>query len=440
MTARDPGSRWSRWLALAAALAIAALAAVGWARGWRLGLHRTAAMGAPVRALDFEEAAGGRLGREGSPAGAVRNLILIVGDGMGFSHLAAARAEIAGVNGRLFLERLPVAGWVTSHAIDELRTDSASAATALASGEKTHRGMVGRTPDGRSPRTLLEAALERGMAAGLVTSSVIVDATPAAFVAHVESRDLVQEICAQMAASGIELMISEGPGGSTSASRRLTASALDPFERAGYRVFRDWSRLRREAPPPGDRLLVVLEAGAIAQRRDPSLGELAGFALERLAESADGFFLLVEEEETDSGGHANDLSRVVEGIRDLDGVARRAVEFARRAGDTLVVITSDHETGGLVLVDGAAGGRLSYYWSSRDHTAAPVPLLAYGPGAERLAGVLDISEIPGILAELMGLELAPGRIAEGAAGEREGTAAAEGAGASPGAGPPGGGG
>ncbi len=416
--AGDRRSGWARRLALAAALALAALAAVAWARGWRLGLLRTAAAGAPAAALDFAvNGSGGRLERAGAAAGAVRNLILIVGDGMGFNHLAAARAEIAGVNGRLFLERLPVAGWVTSPALSELRTDSASAATALASGEKTQRGMVGRTPDGRSPRTLVEAAIERGLSAGLVTSAVIVDATPAAFVAHVDSRDMLGEISAQMAASGVELLASEGPGGSTSASRRLEAGALGRFEEAGYRVFRDWRRLREGPPPAGVPVLAVLEAGAIAQRRDPSLTELAGFALERLAGSAEGFFLLVEEEETDSGGHANDLARVVAAIRDLDGVVRLAVEHARRAGDTLVVVTSDHETGGLVVVDGAAGGPLSYYWSSRDHTAAPVPLLAYGPGAERLAGVLDISEIPGILAELMGLELGAGETAPAGVGD-----------------------
>ncbi len=395
----------------------AALVAVTWPRGYRLGIRRTAAAGEASAVLDFEaKATGGRLERAAAPEGAVRNLILIVGDGMGFNHLAAARAEIAGVNGRLFLERLPIAGWVSSPSLEKLRTDSASSATALASGEKTLPGMLGRTPDGRSPGTLLEAAIERGLRAGLITSSVIVDATPAAFVAHVESRDMYEEIAAQMAASGVDLLVSEGPGGSTGASRELAAAAIGRFEQAGFRVFREWPELRA-APPAGAPVLALLEAGAIADRRDPSLADLAAFALERLSATGEGFFLLVEDEETDSGGHANDLSRVVAAVRDLDEVARLSVDFARRAGDTLVVVTADHETGGLVLLDGAAGGRLSYYWSSRDHTAAPVPLLAYGPGAERLAGVLDISEIPGILAGLMALDLAPGRLAAGDAAD-----------------------
>ena len=133
--------------------------------------------------------------------------------------------------------------------------------------------------------------------------------------------------------------------------------------------------------------------------------ELADFALARLADDPEGFFLLVETEETDTAAHRREFQRMIAGFQAIDEVAARALDFARRDRSTLVLLTADHETGGLSLLSGRQGKRLGLRWTTGQHSGAPVPLYAYGPGARRFSAVRDNTEIAGILAELLGLRL-----------------------------------
>jgi len=329
----------------------------------------------------------------------VKNVVFLLADGLGFPHLLAARAALVGVEGRLELERMPVSGWLTTHTASRLVTDSAASATALGSGFKTDSGVVGLDPSGEELRSAAEAARGSGRSVGLITDSYLFDASPAAFSAHVESRHDYPEVVAGMADSGIELLVGELPSRSEhpeEAERVVTA-----FADAGYAVARDLPELRRLAPA-GEPVAGLFRYTSITRDpEDPSLEQLAEVALERLSADPEGFFLLVETEETDSGAHDHDLGRVIDGVAALDAVARTVLDFARRDGRTLVVFTADHETGGLLLLGGEAGEPMGIAWGTHYHTASPVPLLAYGPGAERLAGVRDNTDVGELLVELM---------------------------------------
>ena len=156
----------------------------------------------------------------------VENVVLLIGDGMGFSHVLAARSELVGLNGRLFFERFPFTGWQTTHALESLYTDSAASASSLATGRKVPYRALSADAGGRARRTVAEAARDRGMAVGLVTDSYLWDATMAAFVAHVASRRMTDEVIRQMAYSRIDLLAGEvheslpAEGGRTGTARR----------------------------------------------------------------------------------------------------------------------------------------------------------------------------------------------------------------------------
>ncbi len=337
---------------------------------------------------------------------AVRGVILIVADGLGFAQVTAAREAVAGVDDPLLFERFPYTGWQTTHALEGSVTDSAASATAMATGRKTWSGRVGVDAEGKPLTTLVEAARSRGLATGLVTTSYLLDATPAAFVAHVESRKMRQEIAAQMAASGVDLLIGER-GKTLKARKEKEPEALGFFRQAGYSVAETWEATL--AAPTGP-LLGLLPRGAVADlEQEPALGDLAVLALERLAGegSEAGFFLLLEDEEPDSGGHREDLSRVLASVRALEGAARVAVDLAARRGDILVLLTSDHETGGLVLERAGRERPPAGRFTGDRHTGVPVPIYAYGAGSHRFTGVLDNTEIALRIAELLGLELDP---------------------------------
>jgi alkaline phosphatase len=332
-----------------------------------------------------------------------RNVVLLIGDGMGFAHVLAARSEIAGLNRRLGFERMPVTGWLTTHEADSLIADSASTATAMVTGVKTARGNLSIDAEGRPLRTVLEAAVGRGMAAGLVTDSYLWDATVAAFAVHTTRRDYA-EVAAQMGRSGVEILFGEACpecfGGDEAFAR-----VVGDLENGGYAVVSSWDAVAALAPS-GGKVAGLFAGGAVADRDlPPSLEQLAAFSLERLAADPDGFFLVVETEETDTASHRHRLHRMVEGIRSLDEAAAVVLDFARRDRRTLVLLTADHETGGLSLVSGDQGEKLGVRWSTWGHTGLPVPLFAYGPGAERFAGARDDTEIAQLLSRLLGLEL-----------------------------------
>lgn len=333
-----------------------------------------------------------------------KNLVLLLGDGMGTAHVLATRALTNGMGRPLAMERLPVSGLQTTQSLDEIVTDSASAATSLATGRKVPQRVISEE-DGRPLETFVQLAARSGMAVGFVTDSYLWDATPSAFLAHAPSRYEYRSIVEQVA---------RGPAVVAFGTRaepgwhpdRPSPDAASIFGAEGWDVFVDWEELAARHPATLDRAVALLPTGSIADPRlAPSLAELTEIALARLSRDPQGFFLLVETEETDIASHARDIDRVARAVSALDGAVKVATAHPSSvAGETLVVVTADHECGGLALVAGKDGEPLEVRWSG-EHTAAPVPVYASGPGDRRFAGVRDNTELARIFAELLGVRL-----------------------------------
>ncbi|MFN8591580.1 MAG: alkaline phosphatase [Thermomicrobiales bacterium] len=392
-----------------------------------------------------------------------RNVILLIGDGMGQAHRFAGQLLAAGRNGRLSMDRLPYLGQMGTVSVDPASfvTDSAAAATAIATGVKTVNGAVGIDPDGRERTTILELAKRSGRATGLITTCQITDATPAAFAAHVPYRADQSEIARQyVERTGVDVIL--GGGGAywfppdTALPRQLSGDSPwygvgtcgNLVERArefgyefvsGERDLRDHLGRRTDRGAP--RLLglfaaqefFVQTAEGLGAVYDPpvALADLTAAALDILSRNRDGFFLMVEESAIDRMAHRNNAPLTLKGILELDRAVQVALSFANRSPDTLVVVTADHECGGLAVAGSQdqpypyepGGGLLDTLlagedgpfpiadadygfvvgWATTGHTAAPVPVTSTGPGAEMLTGSFENTDLFFALAEAMGL-------------------------------------
>jgi alkaline phosphatase len=301
-----------------------------------------------------------------SRPGFPRNVIVLIGDGFGPAHVTLAR-DVAGRP--LALDSI-LAGAASTSSTDSRVTDSGAAATALATGVRTYSHAIGVDAGKRPRRSLLEAAEARGMATGLVATSRITHATPAAFAAHVASRDDEDAIAGQMLAQRIEVLfgggarhfLPEGSGGRRRDGRDLLAEA----RRAGITVVTDRAGLAAAGAGPLLGLFASSHMSYALDRdaaREPSLPEMTRAALDRLKGDPDGFFLMVEGSRIDHAAHDHDAAATASEAIEFDRAVAVAVAFARADRRTLVVATADHETGGLSLgreVDGTS----HYAWSA----------------------------------------------------------------------------
>jgi len=346
----------------------------------------------------------------------VKNVILLIGDGMSVATLSAARYRGAGIQGRLHMDRMPVAGFVQTCSADRLITDSAAASTALASGFKTNNGVIGRTPQQENVVTIMEAAQARGLSAGLVATSAITHATPAGFAAHAYARSDQSEIALWLLKNRIDVLLGGGMAffspdkGKRTDKRNLLQEAAD----AGYEVLTQREQLLQSSSP---RLLgLFADDGMTTHDPEPTLAEMTGRALAALNKNSKGFVLMVEGSQIDWANHRNDLDDAIEQTLAFDLAVREALDFAQNNGSTLVVVTADHETGGLALVGGAPdASTLEAAWTTKGHTASTVPLYAYGPGALHFSGFHDNTELPVLMARLLKIENFPrqqGRVAD----------------------------
>jgi len=339
--------------------------------------------------------------------GAPKNIIFFIGDGMGVAHVTGARIVSAGPGGRLNMDSMPVTGFAATYSANAIVTDSAAAGTALATGVKTNNGMIGVAPDGKRLVSILEASRDAKKSTGLATTTTISHATPASFAAHVDSRGAEDGIACQLIESHVDVLLGGGrqffcaknqPGSQRLDDRDVIAEA----KAAGYSVVTTAEELAAIDTP---KVLGLFANGYLATKEpEPSLSELTAKAIEVLSKDQDGFFLMVEGGQIDSFAHSNDFDNVVRQVIEFDRAIAVGLEFARKYGDTLVVVTADHETGGLTLkMD--ADGKLQPDWSSTGHTGVVVPIYAYGPGSERFAGLLDNIEIPKRMAELWNVKI-----------------------------------
>lgn len=341
------------------------------------------------------------------------NVILMIGDGMGGEHIRAAGLFANGSAGSLFMETLPRQAMVvtcpayTVAAGDEARpakiTDSAAAATAMATGRKVFNGVlsVALPGDGAPLKTVLEQAAAVGKRTGIVTTSYLTDATPAAFAAHVKDRDMHREIAVDfLKTSRPDVML-----GGASKKKKVPLTQEDG-KAAGYRVVRDREGLRAAVKEGGGPLLGLFGSGpmcyeydfVVTTRKDydqlPHLSEMTTAALDLLGREPKGFFLMVEGACIDKASHQNQLERAVYETLEFDKAVQKAAQWAATRKDTLLIVTADHETGGLNTLKNNGKGRMpDVKWSGASHSGANVRLFAMGAGSEAIAGLLDNTDV-----------------------------------------------
>ena len=332
-----------------------------------------------------------------------RNIIFLIGDGMGVAHITAARIE----NGPLNLERFKIMGLHMTGSANDYVTDSAAAGTALATGFKTNNDVVGQSPDGKPLKNLMEYAREAGKATGVTVTSILPHATPAAFSAHHIARYHYDTITEQQANSGLDVMIGGGLSNyypkTTPGSRRKDDKHILNLLREKMPVVLSIATLRKIKAPK--QLTAILSAGHLppAIKRDYTLGELTAKALECLTQNEKGFVLMVEGSQIDLASHDNDMPRLIGEVKDFDTAVKTSLDFAEKDGSTLVVVTADHETGGITLPMKTIENDkiVKPTFSSDNHTAVMVPVFAYGPGAENFAGIQAIDDVGRKLIELV---------------------------------------
>lgn len=320
-------------------------------------------------------------------------VILMVGDGVGAGYWSAARLE----RPDLAAFGLPVVGLTDSRNATGRITDSAASGTAMATGCLTYNGAIGMGPDTTALTSVTEIARRRGLATGVVTTSRVTHATPASFAVHVVDRYREEAIAEQMATAGLDVLLGGGRRYFRPGTRSDGRDLLGRL-REGARYVEDPSALADLAAGPSgvpDRLVGLLARKDLppAPDREVSLAEMTRAALAVLERDPDGFFLVVEAAQPDWRGHdAAPLEAVQAEVLDFDDAIGAARDYREERPGTVLVVTADHETGGLAVAEREEGDLVEKWatggsGSVRDHTANLTPHFAAGPGVRALAGI-----------------------------------------------------
>jgi alkaline phosphatase len=343
-------------------------------------------------------------------------IILFIGDGMGANQRRAATWFASGEGGLLMMDNMPVHGSALAVTSDGNSIDSGASATSMAAGVVTYRLAVGVDANGNSVSTILELAQASGWAVGLVTTTSLTDATPAAFASHVSERSEREEIARQMLAHQVDVLLGGGeddffsvgqagcfPGGGKQSS---SLSLIEDAIAAGYSYVCSRDDLLALDYGQTDRVLGLFAADGMIRPYAPSLQEMTQAALSVLSRDPDGFLLVVEAGQIDWAAHENEAEGVIQLTLGLDAAVVYAQLFAFDRPNTLIIVTADHETGGMRLnLDGSGSylqdgpfpmpdGRSFWVdWTSSSHTSERVPVTAQGPYSEMLIGEIPMTRL-----------------------------------------------
>lgn len=324
-----------------------------------------------------------------------RNVIVLIGDGMGLEHVQAGSLYRYGVEGALSFEDFPYRARMTTASTSAI-TDSAAASTAMATGRKVDNGVLSQAipGDGSDIYTLLEYASDYGMSTGLVTTTFIGDATPAGFGAHTSHRSHFEDVINDYLTGSTPNILFGGGG---------TAASAEKFSSAGYTVVTDRAGLVSLDTEKQTFVSGLFGLGSLPFEADgmgnyPHLSEMAGVALNILDNDPDGFFVMIEGGKIDSASHINDTGRMVAEVVEFSQTVQVAVDWAASHPDTIILVTADHETGGLIVEqnkDGAQGFKAT--WTRLSHSAANVGVWLTGLRLYPLPAVIDNTQIPALL-------------------------------------------
>jgi alkaline phosphatase len=337
---------------------------------------------------------------------APRNIILLIGDGMGMAQVSTR--FYMNESGQSNFSRFNVIGLHRNSSSSHRVTDSAAGATAFSCGVKTYNGAIGVDAEGKPVETILERLAKQGVKTGLVATSSIQHATPASFYAHVPSRGSYEEITRYLVDAPLDFLAA---GGKKFFNRR--ADKLDYFDSLRVRgVVVDTLALNIPTRFDLDKRYAYLLAEdgmpKMQEGRGDFLPDATTAALTCLGAGPKGFFLMVEGSQIDWGGHDNDAEYILAEMADFDRTIGEALDFAEKDGNTLVIVTSDHETGGFSLsAHTKADGKADYNvitpsFSTGNHSAALIPVFAFGPGAGLFMGIYENNELMARMLKALG--------------------------------------
>ena len=317
----------------------------------------------------------------------VKNIIFMIGDGMGLEQISAAWVCNGGA---LNLDNFTKVGIQRTYSANKLVTDSAAAGSALATGQKTNNGMIAMNPDTVAVKSLAEEAMEKGKRAGAAVTCRVTDATPAVFFSHAPSRKLMDDIAIQMTNSGLYFL--SGGGTKYWSGREDGVDLVGQAEAMGYTYVETKEDMMAVEEGPVIALMDEYELQPALDRGDilPSAVEKAL----QLLDNKKGFFLMIEGSMIDDGGHDNKAGKTMEEIFDFDRTLGLVLEWAEKDGETLVIVTADHATGGMTLLGGSIDEKkIRVNYSTTGHNGVALPVFAWGPHSEDFVGIYENAEL-----------------------------------------------
>jgi alkaline phosphatase len=315
------------------------------------------------------------------------NIILMIGDGMGLTQISSGMYA----NGnQTALEESSFIGLSKTAAANRLVTDSAASGTAMACGIKTYNGVLGLDTKNTPHKSILEFCKEKGYTTALLATSSILHATPASFYAKVASRREYETIAFQLSQHEVDYFV--GGGKKFFIDRKDKRNLINDM--TDYTFVETLEQYKASSAPKIGFLTYDEEPPSLMEGRVPSLHELTVLTLEKLKAAEKPFFMMVEGSQIDWGGHDNELDYVVSEFKEFDTTIRKVLEFAKEDGNTLVIITADHETGGLALTNGdIEKGKVKGLFNTEGHSATMVPVFSFGKHAALFSGIYENTEI-----------------------------------------------
>ena len=339
----------------------------------------------------------------------VKNIIYMIGDGMGLSHVSMLQLE--NKYEPTAFDRAHNVALTKTYSSNNRVTDSAASGTALATGFKTNNSTLGQTPDGKRVESIIAKAEKKNFATGLVATYAIQHATPAAFYAHVKSRSDYDNISKQFMESGIDVALGGGIKNFEKAYKKEGKNHLEVFASKGYKVCKDWNEVEQQTSGQVIGLIADDSMPAIEKRQPNFLADATAKALEILSnnvkqEKKEGFVLMVEGSQIDGRSHGRDVKGILEEVRDFEKAIHVAMDYADANPGTLVVVVADHETGGLSIPSNKTDFTLpesgiGYNFGTTSHTAVMIPAYFYGTGANSINGIMENTELSWALQRLI---------------------------------------
>lgn len=345
-----------------------------------------------------------------------KNIVIMIGDGMGIGAITGYYYSNTNAN----ISKFKNIALMTTHPEGALVTDSAAGGTALATGFKTKNGYISKLPNNSDLETIMEIGKKKGKATGIVVTSTITHATPAVFYSHVSSRGNESEIATFITNQTIDVFFGGGlsfltatvnekyykeENSYTTIEVTNQLNLLHIMKELDYKIITNYDDFYSYNPISFEKVLCILEPmhlpPAVSGNRKASLANMTEKALNLLSKSKNGFVLMIEGSQIDWEAHGNNAKGLLAEIHDFDEAVGVVINFAKKRNDTLVIVTSDHETGGVSIIGGVVGKHSVIRFLSKDHTANIVPLFSYGPSSEKFTGFIDNTYVGKLLIDLL---------------------------------------